>query len=161
MKGYIFTIIAVSIISGIITSMLSSKNSLKKYVNFVAGLICTLTLLSPVVKIANDVGTFSSSVESVIGSLSVEENVSSTNKIIIDTGSEQVCEGVKNVIISKYGFKQNDIDVYIKLNDENIQAIILEEIEISLKNEASWTDEHKLKKYVEDIVGCKVKITKH
>ena len=161
MKGYIFTIIAVSVISGIISSMLSnSKTGLKKFVNFISGLICAIALLSPIVTIANNMNSFSSSIEGFIDTLNGDDSVSTTNKIIIDTGTENICRGIKNTVISKYGFSENDVNINAKINADNIEAITLEEIEITLKNQATWIDEYNLKDFVENLVGCKVKIKK-
>ena len=162
MKGYIFTIIVVSVISGIISTMLSNnKNSLKKYVNFVAGLICMLALLSPIVSIASNMGAFSGSIENIISSLDFSSSVSTTNQIIVETGKEKIEQGIENAIITKYNFSQEDIDVNVIVNDKNIEAIILEKIKITLKNKASWTDEQQIKNYVESLVGCQVEIKKY
>ena len=161
MNGYIFTIIVVSVISGIISSLLSSnKNSLKKYVNFISGLICSLALLSPIVSIAVNMDKFSSSVENLVNSLSISESANITNKLLIETGTEQISEGIKKTAISRFNFSEENIEVKALVNDDNIEAVILESIEIYLKNEATWTDEQLIKKYVEDLVGCQVKIIK-
>ena len=161
MKGYIFTIIAVSVISGIISSMISgSKTNIKKYLNFVSGLICAISLLSPIVSIAKNIDSFSNSIEEMINELSNEGTVSEANKIILDAGKEQISEGIKKAIIAKYGFDESDINIAVCLNDKNIEAIILEKIEIYLKNKATWTDELIIKDYVEGLVGCQVEIIK-
>jgi len=162
MNGYIFTIIAISVISGIISSMLSAnKNSLKRYINFISGLICSIALLTPIVTIAGNIGAFSDSIESIIDSLNTNEGISSTNEIIIETGKEQIEQGIKKAIISKFGFSEEDIAVKVIVNDENIEAVILEKTEIILRNKASWTDEQQIKTYVESLVGCRVDIKKY
>ena len=159
MKAYILTIISVSIICGILSSLLSN-NKLKKYVNFIAGLICTIALLSPITAIATNTFKISGSITNFVNNLDVQENVNKSNQIIINKGTEQICQGIKNAVISKFNLSENHVTVKITINDENIDALILKEIIIVLSDSATWSDEIEIKKYVENLIGSKVTIKK-
>lgn len=161
MKLYVMTIITVSVLGGIVSAMLPKDNSgLKKQVNFVIGLICAIALLSPVVSIAKNAGALTGEIEKAINSLEVKDSISQGNKIIIESGTEQISKGVTEAIISKYGFDTENVSVSLTVNDDKIEAIVLEKITVTLKNEATWTDGNKVKQYVEGLVGCPVQIIK-
>lgn len=161
MNTYIITIITVAVISGIVSSMLPDGDSTtKKHVNFITGLIFAIALLSPIVKIAKNADMLTDKIENAITSLDVNDNVSSGNSIIIEAGAERIEKGIKEALISKFGFKQEDISIKLAINDEKIDAVLLEKITITLSQEATWTDGNQIKKYVEELVGCPVKIIK-
>ena len=161
MKAYINSIIIVSLVSSILSALLSSsKSSLKKYLNFISGLICAIILLTPVVNIVNNASVLSNGIENVINSLDITDKIQYSNKIIIEEGTEKICNGVKDAIISKYNFKSESVEITAKINDSDIQAVLLEEITVTLKNEATWTDEEQVRNYVEDLVGCSVQVKK-
>lgn len=161
MKSYIITIITVSVISGIISAMLpEGNNSVKKQLNFITGLICAIALLTPVVTIAKNAAVISNNVEDFVSSFDVNSNISEGNKIIIESGTEQIAKGVKEALLNKYKFKEENVSVSVSANEEKIDAIFLEKITITLRNEATWTDGNNVKQYVEDLVGCPIQVVK-
>ncbi len=161
MKAYIITIITIAVISGIISSMLpNSDSSMKKHINFITGLICAIALLSPIVAIAKNADILTDKIENMVNSLDASDNVNKGNAIIIEAGTERIEKGIKEALISKYGFKEENVSVEIAVNDENVEAILLKKITITLTNEATWTDGNNVKKYIEELVGCPVQIIK-
>ena len=160
MKAYIITIITISIVAGIISSLLSSESKLRKHINFISGLICAISLLSPIVNIAKSTTVLTDSIESIIGSLDISESINSSNQIIIDEGTEQICKGIKEAVKSRFKFNDESIKIEATINDNNIEAIILERITITLLGDATWTDEKRVKEYIEELVGCNVIVRK-
>ena len=160
MKAYIITIITISIVSGIISSLLSSESKLRKHLNFISGLVCAIALLSPIVNIAKSTTVLTDSIENIIGSLDISESINNSNQIIIDEGTEQICKGIKEAIKSRFKFNDESIKIEATINDNNIEAIILERITITLLGDATWTDEKRVKEYIEDLVGCNVIVRK-
>jgi len=161
LKFYILTIITVSVISGIISAMLANgENSLKKHINFITGLICAIALLSPVVTIAKNAGALTNSIEGLVDSIDLNNSINQGNEIIIEAGTEQISKGVKEAIINKYNFGEEEISVVITVNDDKIDAIKLTGITVTLTGKASWTDSNSIKQYVEGLVGCPVKVIK-
>ena len=161
MKAYVFTVIVVAVISGIVTALLPADDkSVKKQITYVTGLICAFALLSPVVTIAKSASAISQNVEGFVDILNVNEKISQSNKIIIESGREQISNGVKEALISKYNFKEENVTVQVAVNEENVEAVLLEGITVTLKKEATWTDSSKIQQYVEGLVGCPVKIIK-
>lgn len=160
MKAYIITIITISIVSGIISSLLSSESKLRKHINFISGLVCAIALLSPIVNIAKSTTVLTDSIENIIGSFDISESINNSNQIIIDEGTEQICKGIKEAVKSRFKFNDESIKIEATINDNNIEAIILERITITLLGDATWTDEKQVKEYIEDLVGCNVIIRK-
>lgn len=160
MKSYVVSIITVSVISGIISAILPNGISLKKQINFITGLICAFVLIFPVVTVAKNAEILTNGIEDAINSLDISNSIDKSNSIIIEAGTEQIANGVKNALISKFKFKDESISVSIKINDDNIEMVTLEEITVTLKKEATWTDSAEVKEYLEDLVGCPVKIVK-
>ena len=162
MNIYIFTIIGVSIVNGIVSSLLSAENNrMKKYVNFISGLICAYALLCPVAKIAVNAGVFSDKLEEIADKLYSEEITNTTNQIIIEDGKERICKGIKEALTKEFSLNSEDIEIMAKIDKSDIEAIKLVEINVILKNEATWTDGYKIKEYIEDLVGCNTKVIKN
>lgn len=161
MKTYIISIITISVISGILSAALpSSEGSMKKQINFITGLICAIILLSPIVTIAKNAEILTNRIENAISSLDVKESIDQSNAIIIEEGTEQIAVGIKNALLNKYKFKDESVSVNVLVNDEIINCITLKEVTVTLKNEATWTDSFNIKEYLENLVGCPVKIKK-
>ena len=160
MRSYVISIITVSVISGLLSAMLPNNNGVKKHLNFITGLICTFILLSPVVSIAKNATILTNSIENAINSLDLDDTINKSNSIVIESGSEQISKGVKNAIVSKYKFKEENVIVEIVINDSKIEQITLDSLTVTLLNEATWTDSQEVKEYVEGLVGCPVKISK-
>lgn len=160
MKIYVITIITVSVVGGIISTLLSNDSGIKKHVNFIVGLICAITLLSPVANIAKSASVLSDTVENAINKLDISESISQSNKIIIEEGTEQISKGILEALITKYKFTPENVQIDITVNNDRIDAITLEKITVTLKNEATWTDLSSIKQYLENLVGCEVVIKK-
>ena len=56
MSEYIYSILVISVISGIIKAIISSFNpGIKKQINYLVGLICALAILSPLASLVADI----------------------------------------------------------------------------------------------------------
>ena len=161
MKEYVSTIIFTSMVGSISLSMLSNKdNSLKKHVSFVVGLIYAIVFISPIVSLAENANFLKDNVSNIFSEIIDNDKIDKTNQIIVDSSVENICNGIKEAIISKYGFKNEDVTVGVLVNDKNLQAITIEKIEITLYNNATWYDSDTIKSYVSELVGCSVEISK-
>ena len=161
MSIYISSILTASIIGGIISSLLPSREQrMKKHINFIIGLISAIIMITPIVNIASNAATFKDSVDSVINSLDVSTSLNESNQIIVSTSIENICNGIKSTVINKFNFKEDDVTVTAVTDTDDIENIKIVKITIILKNEASWYDENKIKSYIEEIIGCAVEIVR-
>ena len=160
MKPYILAIITVSIIGGIISSLLSNNSSLKKYVNFISGLICAITLLAPIASVVNNASAFTNGIDNFMNKIDVNQNIDERNNIIIDESVDKICEGIKNAIVTSFKLNEAHVSVSLKINSENLDSILLEEVLVTLTESATWYDDNKIKEYVQELVGCKVLVIK-
>lgn len=157
MNTYIITIITISIVGGIVSSLVAKE--LKKHVNFIVGLICAIVLLSPIVSFLNDSIIIKNGIYSLVDSLNLNENLSNRSQYIVNTSIETVSEGIKKEIINRFDFNENDVEVNLNAKQENGLTTI-DSVTITLQNKASWYEESKVKEYAEELVGCKVIIKK-
>ena len=161
MNTYISTIITVSVISGIISSVISSINDgIKKQINYIIGLICVIVLLSPIISIVNNATEFKNSISNFFESITTEEKINDSNEIIVNTGIEKICQGVKESIVQRFGFDEKEVIVDAELNDTNINSISISKINVVLTGKASWSDVDTVKKYLEDLIGCDASVTR-
>ena len=159
MKAYIFTIITVSVIGGIVTSLISDENaSLKKRLNFIIGIICAIVLLSPIVSVVSNVNQVKKGINEFVGSINADN--SKLNTLIISNGAEKITSGIKKTVVNKFNIDEAEITVDLVLNNEDIESIEIEQIKIELTGKATWLDEFKIKEFVEEQTGCSVKIIK-
>ena len=158
MNEYIYTVVTVTTIGGILISLLPEKSSkIKKQINFIVGLICTLVFISPIIGILSSSQAIKDNISSIVLSI---DNVSSsaTNEIIVGTSLDKISQGIKKSVINKFNLNEQDVDVRVFISDKSKEVIYIDYVEIILKNGATWTDDNKIKEYIEDLSGCKVKI---
>ena len=158
MNEYMYTVVTVTTIGGILISLLPEKSSkIKKQINFIVGLICTLVFISPIIGILSNSQAIKDNISSIVLSI---DNVSSsaTNEIIVGTSLDKISQGIKKSIINKFNLNEQDVDVRVFITDKSKEVIYIDYVEIILKNGATWTDDNKIKEYIEDLSGCKVKI---
>ncbi|MBO5439024.1 MAG: hypothetical protein J6A53_00035 [Clostridia bacterium] len=159
MKGYIFSILIISIIGGIISSLISDcESGLKKHINFIVGLICAICLTSPLVSVVSNATDIKNNISNFFDKIASEEIIHNSNQIIVNTGIEKVCEGIKATIIDKYGFEENEVIVEAEANIDEIDRIFIDKINIVLTGKASWSDVERVEEYLENLIGCDISV---
>ncbi|MBO5092687.1 MAG: hypothetical protein J6K52_03905 [Clostridia bacterium] len=161
MNGYIYTILVVAIIGGIVNSIVSeSYGSLKKHINYVVRLICVICLIAPLSTLIKNSGEIKESISGFFDNVVNEEYLDSSNSLIVNTGVDKVCLGIKSTVIDKFGFDENDVIVTLETDTQNIDSITITKINIVLSGKASWTDVKNVKDYIENLVGVKADVTR-
>lgn len=161
MDAYVNTLLTVSVICGIVNSFLpSSKKSLKKYVGYVMGLVMALVILSPLASLVGGVGTIKENIKNFTDNLVIEEKTDNANKIIINATEKSICDKMKNMLISKYNFEETDVYVSLETEENASEAITVTKVVVTLTNKASWSDADRVKKYLENMLGCEISVSK-
>ncbi len=161
MNGYIYTILVVAIIGGIVNSIVSeSYGSLKKHINYVVGLICVICLIAPLGSLIKNSGEIKEGISDFFDNVVNEEYLDSSNSLIVNTGVDKVCLGIKSTVIDKFGFDEGDVIVTLETDTQNIDSITITKINIVLTGKASWTDVKNVKDYIENLVGVKADVTR-
>lgn len=161
MKIYFTTVLTISLIGGIITSLLPEKsNSLKKYIKYVIGLICTITLISPLTSVLGNITTLQSNINDFFNSNFSQNAIDTSNKLILDTGIEKVSSGIKSVLINKFKIAESNIDIDIISDDTDISAIKITKIIITLKGNATWENSESISNYLDGLISCDIEIKK-
>ena len=93
-------------------------------------------------------------------SIKTEEIIDNSNTLIVNTTSERVCEGIKELVITKFGFDENDVYITLELDEYDISAIKIRCVNVVLTNKASWSDTDKVKEYLDKTVGCQINVTR-
>ena len=153
MKGFSFTILTASLVGGIINSLVSKNSKLKKYVLFIVTLVCTLSIISPISAVLTNVSDFKKSVEDFFESTIIQNKINLSNEIIIKESKERIESGIKDLLIQKYKFDENEVSVEIILDKKQIDNIKIEKIYVYISGKASWSNADEIKKYLENTVG--------
>lgn len=160
MNNFLSGILVLAVISGIINSLVVSNNSLKKYVNYILGLVMAISVFSPVFSILSSFDNIKEYIEDFSHSIRTEEIIDNSSSIIVSSCEENVCNGIKELVISKFGFKETDVYVSLVCDKSDISSIKIREINVVLTNEASWSDTDRVKEYLDKAVGCKINVTR-
>ena len=156
MSKYIISVLTVAIIGGIVSTLVASKRqSLKKHINFIIGLISAIVFLSPIIKVINSAALIKNELTSIIEEITDNSEISNANGLIVTTSTERITNNIKEAISKRFGFEASDIYVSAELNKSNIEAIEITSIRITISNEASWSDTEPIKSYVEELIGVK------
>lgn len=161
MNGYIKALIAVAVIAGIIRAIVADHSAgTKKYVSFITGLVMITVIIMPFKNAVSSIGNIKEYVTDFFQGDEFENNVGISNSIIVNTGKERICQGIKEAVISKFGFETRDVYVDIKMDTNKISAIKITEVDIILTNRASWSNVDEVKGYIQNLVGVKVNVTR-
>ncbi|MBQ7353008.1 MAG: stage III sporulation protein AF [Clostridia bacterium] len=161
MKIYFTTILTISLVGGIITSLLPEKsNSLKKYVKYVIGLICAITLISPLTSVLGNITKLQSNINDFFDSNFSQKAIDTSNNLVLETGIEKVSIGIKSVLINKFKIDESNIDIDIISDDTDISAIKIAKIIIILKGNATWENSESIRNYLDGLISCDIEIKK-
>ena len=160
MNKYITSLIIVSIVGGIISNMLSSFGGIKKYVNYFIGIVAITCLLSPIFSVVNNISLAKANIKEYFNDLINQDAINESNEIIVNSGIESIQNGIKNTIIDKYGFDERDVIVSLEADTSKIEAIKIKHISVILTGKASWSDVDEVKRYLENIIGGSISVTR-
>ena len=161
MKRYLYTILLLSLIIGIISSFISdTSNGTKKYINYLMGLIMVITILMPFKNMAAGILNLKEYINDFFTNIKTEQIIDESNSVIINSSKENISNGLKKALISKFGFSEKDIYVSIDTDETEISAIKLTGVNIIMTNNASWSNVDEVQKYMENLVGVRVSVTR-
>ena len=158
MNKYINTILTVSIVGGIINSIAPGKLIIKKYVGYIVSLVCILCLISPLINILVNTNNIKEGIKNFTSSIFLKEELQNSNSLIINTGTDYICDGIKQVIIDKYGFDEKDIDIELVLDKTNTEALKIQCVNVFLTGKASWSDANRIEDYLNDLIGTEIEV---
>ena len=158
MKNFAFTILSASLVGGIINSLVSQKSKVKKYVLFLVTIVCTLSMLQPLITVLSSAADLKSTVASFFEDFFVQDKIDSTNDIIINTSKSRIENGIKDLVIDKYKFDENEVSVEIILNQEDINEIKIEKIYVYITGKASWSDTEVIEKFLSNMVSSEIEV---
>lgn len=158
MNTYLNTILTLAIISGIVSTILSSHDKVKKYVSYLLSLIMMLVILTPLFNVFSSFENIKEYINDFYHSIKTEEIIENSNALIVNTSEESVCSGIKEMIISKFAFEENDVYVSLDCDKSDISAIKIRAVNVVLTNKASWSDTDKVTEYLDKMIGCKINV---
>lgn len=159
MNALFRSLLVLAVISGIINSLIL-QGTVKKYVNYFISLIMVLVLLSPLFEILSSFDNVKEYINDFFHSIRTEEILDSSNTLIVNTSEQRVCDGIKEMIITKFAFEETDVYVSLECDKSDITSIKILAINVTLTNKASWSDTDKVKDYLDKMVGCKINVTR-
>lgn len=161
MKSYIYTILALAVVCGIISSLLSDTNQgTKKYVNFLMGLVMVITIMMPFKNLTYGISNIKNAVNGFFDNIKTQQIIDNSNTVIINSSKENICKGIKNSLLSKYGFNENEVEISLEIDTSEISAIKITGVNIILSGKAAWSDINEVSKYMENLVGVNVNVTR-
>ena len=161
MKSYIYTILALAVVCGIISSLLSDTNQgTKKYVNFLMGLVMVITIMMPFKNLTYGISNIKNAVNGFFDNIKIQQIIDNSNTVIINSSKENICKGIKNSLLSKYGFNENEVEISLEIDTSEISAIKITGVNIILSGKAAWSDVNEVSKYMENLVGVNVNVTR-
>ena len=159
MNEFLRSVLLLSVVSGIINSLIIN-GTVKKYINYLISLICVLIIISPVFNVLSSISKIEEYINNFTHSIKTEEIINNSNSLIVNTSEEKVCNGIKEMVISKFGFEETDVYVSLDLDKADIGSIKIRSVNVVLTNKASWSDTDRVKEYLDKTVGCKINVTR-
>ncbi len=153
MEGYLMTLIAVALMSGIV-GMISPEGDVKKYVR----LLCLLCLLCAMIGPALSALTNSEfSVDSLFGETETEEPINYDeiyNNALIAGGEKQAEEAIKLSIIKEFDLPSDSLWITVQSKSKNDTNSLIE-VTVTLGGKAIFADPQKIIQQVESMIDCR------
>ena len=159
MNNYVRSIVILAILSGISKALLSNYK-IKKYVNYLIGLIMVIMIIMPFNNFTHKINVAKEQINGIFESLDFQNKINDSNSVIVNTTKEKVTKGLRDALISKYGFDERDIFIELILDDSEISSIKITGVNIILTNKASWSNVDSVKSYTENLIGVNVNVTR-
>lgn len=153
MSSYITSLITISIVGGLVCNIVSTFKDIKGIVNYFIGLLAVICLLSPIISFITNINSLKAKINDYFDSFASEEIIDSSNNLIINAGVDSIKAGIKDSIISKFKFDENEVIVEIDTDTSSIEAVSIKKITVILTGKASWNDVDQVKEYLENIIG--------
>ena len=161
MNGYLKAIVIMAVLSGIIKAFMSdSASGTKKYVNYLIGLIMVTVIILPFKNFTYQISNIKEQISDFINGYDFGNALNDSNSVIVNTTKEKVCEGIKDALISKFGFDERDVFIELTIDDTEISAIKITGVNIILTNKASWSNVDTVKAYMENLGGVNTNVTR-
>ena len=160
MKSYIYSLLIMSFIAGIINSYAENLKKTQKYINYFMSIIMIILMISPLTSIISNTEKIKENLNFIIEEITDNESIQGTNEIIINSGKEAIIKGIKNILIENYGFNEKEIQIKLEADSSNIEAIKISKITVILTGKASWSDVDKVKEYLSKNIGATIEVTR-
>lgn len=161
MNSYLYSIIIIAVITGILKSVTSDMRSgVKKYINYLASLVMITVILIPFANITRSIADIKNNILNISNDFLKNEYINNSNSIIINTGKEKIAEGIKSALISRFSFDERDIHISVNTDETNITAVKIISVDIVLTGKASWSNVTQVKDYTEHLIGVTVNVTR-
>lgn len=160
MNNYLYSLLIVSLIGGIVNSLVDSCKNLKHYINYYLSLVMVICMISPVMAVFNNISEYKENISNFVENIIDNDSLNGTNEIIINTGTDVIIKGIKNSLIDKFGFDEKELIVELETDKTNIEAIRIKKINIILTGKSSWSDVDSVKNYLDNIVGGDISVTR-
>lgn len=141
LKQYIYSLMVISVIGGVITALTpTDKSEINKYVRFAVSVAAVFAMLAPFIGQTlsdldfgtwqTDVGDFEQTADSMLPEKVLEE------------AKKRAEKNIQIVLQTKFGIPESDAGVFLVLDTEDMQAVEIVRLEVSLydaRHNISWT----------------------
>ncbi len=160
MNDYVYSLLIISLIGGLLTSFLSSFGTVKKYVEYFIGLLIVISFLFPILEVVKNTQETKNNITDFFNSIIQNEQANGTTDLIINSGKDAIIKGIKKEIINEFQLEERDIIVEIELDENNIEAIKITKITVTLTGKASWADVDSVQYHLKKIIGGNIYVTR-
>ena len=158
MKQYILSVMLVGLI-GSVVSILAPEGGLREHVRLAVGIVTVAVCLLPLTGLVWELKEIN--IEEIIGESdnSAEQKYEEIfNSEFKNAESESLKEGIKNLLFEKYGIKEDECQVYVRIVEVDGGKRRLERIFINLYGQAIFKNTSEIEEYLGELFDCEVVI---
>lgn len=152
-RSYALAIVTVCVSAGLVTQI-APEGQLKKYIKYIISLCVLAALIAPVISVFGGLPEYADKFGEILEQQT--EDDSGAKKQLIETQKNAVQEAIRSLISTKYSIKKENIEVKIKINSDNSEAVEIKEIFITVKE---YADIQAIKNYINEMFYGTAKIT--
>ena len=155
MTEYIFGIIGVSILVGVIDVICPDGGGFKKYMRLLSGLTVAVMLLSPMGNILSYFSTsFWGELDGMIYEESEREEYQDRLYESLENASrESIEESIEKILYERFDIKSGDADASAEL--ERVDGeLVVKKLMVILRGAAIFKDPYEIEEYFASLLGC-------
>ncbi len=154
MSAYLTSIMAISLVSALVSLLVPETARAKKYLGFVIGAVLLLCIAEPLTKLTELPNNF----ELSLPSPGTEENGSAYLDAVISAAEKKLTDDILSELFEKFRVAEKYTEVFLSLDASDPHDIRISELIITLKSYGALADARSIREYFSEKYVCEVKI---
>ncbi len=157
LKQYIYSLMVISVVGGVVTALTpSGKSEINKYVRFAVSVAAVFAMLAPFI------GKTFSELDLDAWQIASGETQQTADSVlpekVLEEAKKRAEQNIQLVLQTKFSISEDGAGVFLILDTEDMQAVKIVRVEVSLYDARHNISRDKIKEYLEETLYCECEV---